>query len=391
MWERIKRWFGGTPAPESVPKKKANSVGFSAPRPDLAGQMPSWIAAAENPWGVSVLDVRPMTLGTLSTSKDPKMAENAVSYGGESGRSFVDQPPQFDRQVEGSLRFSAPPKLVDGSLFIPQQMEDKWALFVQRQTLIVVRGWQRKVFLSAALRVDGSFLDVTDIKGAVAHPQEEPEYTLRALDFILRTHALELDWPAPLVGIADLDPRVLAIQCMSNFGRHASWGSFEAPARDIPKRPLRTVTELHRAALHNDVEAARKALADGVPVDVPESLGYSALHCVTDAGPLLALLLQHNADVNLAGDDGTTPLMAATQTRRTEVVKSLLSHGAAPDAVDARGFSALHRAAEMGLQPIVALLLERGADPDRATSSGHTPRSLAQGRGNQNLFSSPAK
>jgi hypothetical protein len=387
MWERIKRWFGHESAPNPNPNpSKPRAVGLQAPRPDLAEQEPQWIEAAKNPWGVPLLDVRPMTLGTLSVSKDPQMAANAVSYGGESGQSFVEQPAAFQRQVPGVLRFRAPAKLTDGALFIPSEMEDKWALFVQRGILLVVRGWQRKVFLRAALRQEESFIDVTEIQGAICRAEEPPEYTLRALDFLLRTHALRLGWPAPLLGDSSFPPRVLAMECMSNFGRQALWASADAPTRDVPERPLRIRTELHRAALGKDVAAATKALDAGIPVDLVDCMGFTALHFVQDSGPMLALLLERGASVDLPADDGTTPLMAATQARQLEVVRALLLHGAAPDAVDARGFSALHRAAEMGLAPIVALLLERGADPNRAAASGHTPRSLAQGRGHATLF-----
>ena len=44
-----------------------------------------WIEASETPWGLKLLDLRPITQAMLSTSKDPQMATNAISYGGEDG------------------------------------------------------------------------------------------------------------------------------------------------------------------------------------------------------------------------------------------------------------------------------------------------------------------
>lgn len=244
MWKQIKQWFSSEPQPAPLPQpgSAATAVAFQAPRPDLAEQEPSWIAAGDNPFGVPVLDVRPITLGTLSTSRDPMMARNAVSYGGETGTSFATEPPAFERPLEGALRFRAPPQLVDGALFIPSEMEDKWALFVQRGELILVRSWRRQVFLRAALHVtaDG-YLDVTELNGVICDTEEPPEFTLRALDFILRTHALRLDWPAALPADTSDEPRGLALLCMSYYGRHARFAAREAPTRDIPLQPLQTL------------------------------------------------------------------------------------------------------------------------------------------------------
>ncbi len=71
------------------------------------------------------------------------------------------------------------------------------------------------------------------------------------------------------------------------------------------------MTELHRALLRNDLEAARRVLADGAPVNLPDSLGCPALQYVQGKDAMLARLLEHGADVNLPADDGTTPLMSA--------------------------------------------------------------------------------
>jgi ankyrin repeat protein len=54
------------------------------------------------------------------------------------------------------------------------------------------------------------------------------------------------------------------------------------------------------------------------------------------------------------------------------------------NARDRRAFTALHRAAEMGHLDVLRLLLERGASPN-PEAEGHTPRSLAEGRGNRDV------
>src|SRR5262249_3182910 len=41
----------------------------------------AWLEPSENPWGVRVLDVRPVTQTMLLVTTDPRVASNAVSYG----------------------------------------------------------------------------------------------------------------------------------------------------------------------------------------------------------------------------------------------------------------------------------------------------------------------
>ena len=55
------------------------------------------IAPEDNPWNIELLDLRPVTLNRISTSKDPQMAANAVSYGGEDGTVFWNQQPQITK------------------------------------------------------------------------------------------------------------------------------------------------------------------------------------------------------------------------------------------------------------------------------------------------------
>lgn len=386
VWDHLRKVFGANDVP-SVPAPPAPappvpappSGGFTAPRPDLAGKTPAWISAAESPFGVEVLNVRPITLGTLSTTRDPKMAQNAVSYGGETGASFADEAPAIARPVDGALRYRAPKHLADGALFIPREMEDKWALFVQRGELVVVRGWQRRVFLRGALRIDGDVVILDAITGSVAAPDEPPSFTVRALDFIVRTHALRAPWPAPLIADAP-DAHALAVSCMGTFGRSAHFASREAPPDALPERPLRTMSALHRAALHGDVAAIARALDGGLPADLEDPYGFTALHHVRGVGEAFTVLASR-CPLDARSDDGTTALMAAVQRRDGAMAEALLARGAAADLADGRGFTALHRACEMGELAVVEALLARGADPERAASTGHTPRALAAARG----------
>ena len=229
------------------------------------------------------------------------------------------------------------------------------------------------------MRVEGDELVVGPFEGSVCDPAEGDEFTVCAADFLLRTLALDLAWPAPLPGDGEL--KSLALFCMSQFSRGAHYAALEPPPREVSARLLRVMSRLHLAVLRGDVDGARAALDAGVPVDLRDRLGAPAIHYVTEVGPMLALLAERGADLDAESDALVRLLMMAVRTRSLPLVTWLLARGAVADAADGRGFTALHRAAEMGEAAIVDALRACSADPTRAAAGGHTPVSLAETRG----------
>mgnify|MGYP000423380913 CR=1 FL=1 len=55
---------------------------------------PEWIEAGDNPFGIRVLDLTPVTQGMMSTTTDKQAAINAASYAGEDGRCFRGRVPE---------------------------------------------------------------------------------------------------------------------------------------------------------------------------------------------------------------------------------------------------------------------------------------------------------
>ena len=167
-----------------------------------------WLEAADNPWGVRVLDVRPLTLTMGSWSKNPKCASNAVSFGQDDGTSFIGQEPPVARIVEARLRFPIDRLLADGVLFAPREMEHKWALFYHHGQIICVRSWRRQVQAVARVEQHQDHVDITQIRGTFGAEDEEPAFTIRVLDYLLRSHALDTVYPAPLPVGEEKDPKM---------------------------------------------------------------------------------------------------------------------------------------------------------------------------------------
>ncbi|MCA9718450.1 MAG: ankyrin repeat domain-containing protein [Myxococcales bacterium] len=371
LWDRVKGWFSG------------GSRGGGGQVPELA-----WISAEDNPWGVPVLDLRPVTLGMSSYSENPICAQNAVSFSGEDGTCFIEQVPAEASEWPVALRYRVADELADGVLFTPEVMEHKWALFffrdrarVDRGRVLCVRSWTRTVQAVAEGTLDGEQLVLDTLRGTIVS-DARAEAQARALDFLIRSHALDEIYPAPIEGM-EAAPQTAALTCFSLWGNRALYATHHPLPDDPPDDPLRTISLLHIAVARGDLEAIAAQLDRGVSPELRGRDGLTPVHwaCAAERWQeVLRLLLERGASVDARSLQGATPLMNAIQARSLEEARFLLGHGADPRAADRRGFTSTHRAAEMGYLEFLELLLEHGADP-RVAAEGHTPRSLAEKKG----------
>src|SRR5688500_5401331 len=83
-------------------------------------------------------------------------------------------------------------------------------------------------------------------------------------------------------------------------------------------------------------------------------------------------LLATGADPNVAGPDGTTPIMWAAANDDLELVRALIKARANVTLKNQLGTSALTEAAIVGSAPIVDALLKAGADPNTKNPEGET-------------------
>ena len=83
-------------------------------------------------------------------------------------------------------------------------------------------------------------------------------------------------------------------------------------------------------------------LSHGVPPDVPDLCGYTALHhsLISVPNPIATqILLGHGADVNAQSRYGITPLLIALGENNLETVEMFLQAGARLDLKDGKGTS----------------------------------------------------
>jgi hypothetical protein len=197
-----------------------------------------WIEAAETPWGVPVLDVRAVTQHMISTSADPQCAANAISFDRDDGSAFAADEPASPRLIGARIPFRVEAPLADGALFRPQVMEHKWAIFHRQGRILFVRSWTRKLHAIAELSSHEGYVEVNRINGVFTDPEESPLFTTMALDYLLRSHALGMVYPAPLPEGLEETPLEAAIWCFQMFGNLALCATHEIIPLNLPEQPL---------------------------------------------------------------------------------------------------------------------------------------------------------
>src|SRR5882672_9831475 len=83
------------------------------------------------------------------------------------------------------------------------------------------------------------------------------------------------------------------------------------------------VMPLHSAASSRNLAAARLLLKRGAPINARQQAGWVPLHAAAQNGDrdMVALFLEHKADVLLANDDGKTAAMVAREKGHTQIAE----------------------------------------------------------------------
>jgi uncharacterized protein len=161
-----------------------------------------------------------------------------------------------------------------------------------------------------------------------------------------------------------------------------------ADGADLKHRDGDGRTPLVVATKADRVEVARVLLEAGADPDTKDDLQDSAFLYAGAEGldEILAMTLDHGADVRSTNRFGGTALIPASEHAHVETVRTLIAAGVPLDHVNHLGWTALHEAIVLGNGDadhvtVVRLLLDAGADATIPDGSGTLPRQLAADAG----------
>lgn len=187
----------------------------------------NWLEPNKNPWKKRLLDLRPISQNMISTSRDPKMASNAISYNQEDGLIFLKQKIRSKKSIDTNLSFPIDNKLEQGVLFKPSAMENKWAIYFHDNKILFIRSWLREVLVIAETIQTDNELIVNKIHGEFTE-NEEKEFTESVLSFLIHSHVFREIVPAPIPKALVENPDHAGMWAFSVYGNMAHFGHFES-------------------------------------------------------------------------------------------------------------------------------------------------------------------
>jgi len=137
------------------------------------------------------------------------------------------------------------------------------------------------------------------------------------------------------------------------------------------------IPELHLAAYLGDMEKLKKYLQDGIDINSQEDFGSTPLHAAANSGKkdIVEFLINKGADVDAKAKDvfGLTPLYCAAMHNYEDIADLLLAKGADVNAKDNHGYTLLYYAIWDSNKDAIRLLISKGANVNVKDDYGYTP------------------
>jgi hypothetical protein len=113
-----------------------------------------------------------------------------------------------------------------GPVFKASAMEDKWDLYNCDGWLYFVRSWTGEPHYVARIVWDAAAWSIAEVSQAES-VQAEAAWSVRAVDYLIKSHLYNLAAPHPLRTDFRGDDHRLAVASFADFGRRAHYGTFD--------------------------------------------------------------------------------------------------------------------------------------------------------------------
>uniref|UniRef100_A0A8C3JVV7 Ankyrin 1 n=1 Tax=Calidris pygmaea TaxID=425635 RepID=A0A8C3JVV7_9CHAR len=214
---------------------------------------------------------------------------------------------------------------------------------------------------------------------------------IRVMELLLKTGA-SIDAVTEVGGLRPIQRTCTIVQLLACQGlcssRSRAGGLLAWQARDW-STSAKTVslppsqddqTPLHCAARIGHTGMVKLLLENNANPNLATTAGHTPLHITAREGHVDTALALLEKGVS-AAPNGYTPLHIAAKQNQLEVASSLLQYGASANAESAQGVTPLHLASQEGHADMVALLFSKQANGDLGNKSGLTPLHLVAQEG----------
>jgi len=184
----------------------------------------------ENPFGIRLLDCRPLTQTVIATTSDRSIAERYNLLRGSNGRDLISAQIPDSVRCPASLRFPHNGAPLKGIVFKAPSMDVKWDIYVYDSVFHFARSWTGELQYRAFATVGPSDIHVTEIEC----PRLESKIAACHVYFLVATHAMGRVLPHRLPEGTPEDPMTIATLSFSMFGNLGCYATFE----DITRIPI---------------------------------------------------------------------------------------------------------------------------------------------------------
>jgi hypothetical protein len=188
---------------------------------------PQWLEADDNPYGVRCLDCRGFTRTVLASTSDPGIARLFAELRNSAGEQHRGKVPPDSVVVECNLRYPHQGETKDGPVFIAQEMEDKWDIYLYDGYLYFARSWTGALVFRAKIDFTGQEAVLSLVEANPQVAADDPDFVIRQVDFLVKSHLYRIETPHPLPPDFPDDPEQIALYSFSQYGRWASFATYE--------------------------------------------------------------------------------------------------------------------------------------------------------------------
>jgi len=215
IWNRLRRSFGSEPS-DLQPAEAA--LKWHEPGPD-------------NPFGVRLLDCRPVTWELVSSTADPAIAGRYSALRESDGRDLVGAPIQGAVRVTTSLTFPHDGSALEGIVSKSDVMEVKWDIYIYDSVFLFARSWTGDLIYRARASVGSAEIHISEVECR----SEDAGLAASTVYFLIATHAMGRVFPHQVP--EELDSDDLMAIAMWSFSQYGSLGCYATPA-DITSIPI---------------------------------------------------------------------------------------------------------------------------------------------------------
>jgi hypothetical protein len=185
-----------------------------------------WVGAADNHFGVDILNCSFVARSMVATTSDPAIAGRFGKLRGSAGEAHRGKEPENPVASTCHLQYPCEgPDLGNGTLFLADEMEDKWDIFQYEGVLYFARSWTGDLGYTAHVRLKSSLATVSKVVARAEWVHGDLEYAVCAVDFLIKSHAYFLAVPHPLPKWVPDEPRLLGQFSFSQYGRWGLYGT----------------------------------------------------------------------------------------------------------------------------------------------------------------------